>query len=253
MPIIVEILLVIALGLSLGSFITLASWRLPREEEIVFRPSHCPHCQAKLRVRELVPVFSWLLARGQCLHCKATIGLRYPVIEMVSAMLCLFLYDRYGLTPEFAMMTLFTTALMIMVVTDLEHYIIPDQVQIALALLAVARIWLIGGMEWIDALAGALFGGGLGLALLYGYKALRGREGLGMGDVKFFAVAGLWLSFAGLLQLFILAGLLGVVLALIWRALGRGKLFPFGPALAISLWILVIYPFTYLDLYNFIM
>src|SRR5271154_5209537 len=92
------ILFTLFCGLVFGSFITLASWRLPRGEDIIVKPSRCPKCENKLGFRDLWPVLSWALSKGKCRHCGTKVSARYPLIEIVTAALFLLVYSRYGIT-----------------------------------------------------------------------------------------------------------------------------------------------------------
>src|SRR5271155_5398242 len=112
-------------GISVGSFVTMASWRLPRAEEIVFKPSHCPHCGATLTVRELIPLFSWAIQRGRCLHCATPIGARYPLTELSLGIAFSAIVATYGVSVETLMLLLLLSELAILIVTDLEHTMIP--------------------------------------------------------------------------------------------------------------------------------
>jgi len=127
-----------------------------------------------------------------------------------------------------------------MIVVDLEHYIIPDSVHVALVPLGLWYHYTIGtpGDEVVMA-TGIM--AALALFLHYVYSAIRGRTMLGFGDVKFFTVAGLWLGLWPLVPFLFLSGVFGVVLGLLWARLGRGEIFPFGPALALSLFTCVVY------------
>lgn len=235
-----ELLFIILSGLTFGSFVTLAAWRLPREEDIVVKPSQCPQCKTKLGFKDLFPVLSWLTSGGKCRHCKNRIGIRYPLIELVTLCAFLLVYSKFGLTFSGVMFALFAVALLIMIVVDLEHYIIPDSIHVALLPLGLAFHWS-QGTDWTLVLYGFLAGAGMGLALHHGYRFLRKTEGLGYGDVKFFAVAGVWLTISNFVPFLFFSGLFGVITGLVWRVLGRGKLFPFGPALALALFACAIY------------
>lgn len=236
--------LVLLAGLSLGSFVTLASWRLPREEDVVLTPSRCPACRTRLTVRDLVPLFSWLLARGACRHCGAKISRRYPLIELLTAALVLAIYFRHGFTPETALLSLLGVSLLILIVTDLEHFLIPDELHWAMLALGLTyALWT--GRPWEEVLAGFLLGMGTGLLLHHGYRWLRHKEGLGFGDVKFFAVAGLWLGLKPFVPFLFFSGLFGVCVGLAWRVAGKGAVFPFGPALALALLLGVAWPEIY--------
>ena len=134
-----------------------------------------------------------------------------------------------------------TVLLLIMIVVDFEHYIIPDSVQVGLLLLGI--VWRVQHyIEWDDIVIGGTLGLAIGIALVLGFRYLRNKEALGYGDVKFLAVAGVWLGALPLLPFLFYGGLLGILTALPWRLMGRGAVFPFGPALAVSLYACVIFP-----------
>lgn len=237
----VQILIVLAAGLALGSFVTLASYRLPLGEDIVIKPSRCPNCDTKLRFPDLWPVLSWLMSRGKCRHCKVKVSVRYPLTELATGSVCVLLFLKFGLTWQCLMLSLLWVALMIMIVVDIEHYIIPDQLHCVLLPLGLLYQWQIGASPE-DVAQGFLLGGGIGLALHYGYRFLRRKEGLGFGDVKFLAVAGLWLGLKPIVPFLFFSGLFGVLTGLLWRVLQRGPIFPFGPSLALSMFLCVTYP-----------
>ncbi len=235
-----DIAVVIALGLVFGSFVTCMSYRLPRGEDVVKKPSYCPVCGTVLTPRDLFPLFSWLASRGKCAHCKAPISIRYPLTELATAGLFLLAYLQFGMTLQTAIICLMSVALMVMIVVDLEYYLIPDSVHLALIPLGLAYHYVVGN-PWDEVALSTGIMMGFALFLHYGYSAIRGRVMLGFGDVKFFTVAGLWLGLWPLVPFIFLSGVLGVVLGLIWRGLGRGDIFPFGPALALALFICVVY------------
>lgn len=237
-----EILLAALLGLCFGSFVTMASHRLPRDMEIVKTRSHCPACKASLAARDLVPVLSWALAGGKCRHCRQRVSLRYPLTEMICAALFVFIFLRYGVTAQAGVLMLFAAALLTMIVADFETRLIPDEIHYFLLPLGIGYHFLLESDPAQVAVCAAL-GLGLGLLLHYGYYWLRGRHGLGLGDVKFLAIAGLWLGDARLFVVFIFfSGVLGVITGTFWRAVSSDPRFPFGPALAASLFALVAIP-----------
>lgn len=236
------LMLVIVAGLCFGSFITLASHRLPIGEGIVRGASRCPQCSTALTARDLFPVFSYLAAKARCRHCGAGVHWRYPAIELITAALFALIYALYGLTPQAAMLALLAVMLMILIVADFEHYIIPDAVHVVLLPLGVLYRLYACASSWGDMASGLALGLGIGLALRYGYSWVKKQEGLGLGDVKFLAVAGLWLGVEGVVPFLFLSGILGIVTAILWRVLSRGLLFPFGPALAASMFLCVLFP-----------
>ncbi len=229
------------MGLTFGSFVTLVSYRLPRGEDIAVKPSRCPVCETRLRFLDLWPVLSWLCNKGRCRHCGAGVSIRYPLTELCTAWVFLLLYLYFGLTPQAIVLALLWVALMVMIVVDLEHYIIPDQLHYVLLPLALGYQFLMGTPS-DDVLNGFFVATGIGLALHYGYRHLRKKEGLGFGDVKFFAVAGVWLGLKPMVPFLFFSGLFGIATGMIWRMLGKGPLFPFGPALALAMYLCVVFP-----------
>ncbi|CAA6605602.1 Type 4 prepilin-like proteins leader peptide-processing enzyme [Rhodospirillaceae bacterium LM-1] len=223
-------------GLATGSLAGALSYRLPRRQPVIFDRSRCTSCGATLGARDLIPVLSWLLAKGRCRHCKAPVSSRYLWIEL--AVTALFL-AALALAPNLwaaVCLAFLGAGLVVLIVADLEARILPDPIQAGLALLALG--WQASTQaEWQDMILGGGLGLGVGLLLRLSYLALKKRHGLGMGDVKFLGVAGLWLGLAALPSFLLLAGLLGVAFGLVWRLATGNKVFPFGPALAAALFL----------------
>lgn len=228
-------------GLAFGSFITLVSYRLPRREDIFRRRSRCPACDTPLGMKDLVPVLSWLTQGGKCRYCESVISPRYPLIELLTGILFAWLYARYGLGAEGLLLALLGVCLLIMITTDMEYGILPDAVQIALVPLAIFYRAATNA-DWPDMLLGGALCLGIGLLLHYGYFFLRKCHGLGLGDVKLLAVAGLWLGVLPIVPFLFFAGVLGLLSATLWRIFIGGREFPFGPALAVSLYLCLLFP-----------
>lgn len=229
-------------GAAIGSFLTMVTYRMPREEIIGRTRSRCPTCKATLGVADLLPVVSWLSTRGKCRHCKKPISLRYPLTEIATALGTVLTVWHYGLSWEALAVAGLWWSIVAIFITDLEHQIILDEVQVA-----VAAFGLLYGVTThiplVDMAGGALVGTLIGLGLKYGYLYFRGRDGLGLGDVKFLAAAGIWLADGiSFVPFLFFSGVLGVFTGIGWRLAGQGERFPFGPALAISLLFCVVLP-----------
>lgn len=237
----IELFFVLFAGLCFGSFVTLATWRLPRGEDVVMKPSRCLTCHAALGFKDLWPVLSWLTSLSKCRHCETPVSVRYPAIEIITAMLVMLVYSQLGLTATGAIVSLLAVALLIVIIIDFEHYIIPDSIHLFLLPLGVLY-HIVHETPWDEPVVGALLGGLVGAGLHYGYRWYFKKEGLGFGDVKFLVVVGLWLGFTPMPPFLFFSGLIGVATGLAWRLLGRGPRFPFGPALAIALLVCLIFP-----------
>ena len=223
------------LGAVFGSFLNCAAWRLSHGESVLRGRSHCPDCGHVLGAGDLVPILSWFFLRGRCRYCGKKIPARYPLTEAVFALLTLLCLLRFDLSWLCLRNWILLCCLFCLSLTDLECMIIPD-----VCLIIAAAVWVIflplSGMGWPAVrgglLAGLIFGGGLlGLSLLM--DRILKRDSLGGGDIKLFAVLGLYLGIVGTLFMTVLACLLGLLFAVLRRGRGGGsEPFPFGPAIA---------------------
>ena len=243
------------LGASIGSFLTLVTYRLPRDEKIGMTRSRCPSCGTTLRVMDLLPVLSWIFSRAKCRHCKTRVSMRYPLTELACSLGALAAAYHYGFTLEAFAVAGLWWCIVAIIVTDLEHYIILDEVQIAIVVFGVLYHYALG-TDFSDVITTGFVGFAIGLTLKYGFLYLRNKDGLGLGDVKLLFGVGIWLaSSASFVPFLFFSGVLGVVFGLSWRVIGRGAVFPFGPALAASLLLCVVWPNVanqFWQLYGFI-
>ncbi len=230
-------MLAFILGASAGSFLNCAAWRIAHGEAFVTGRSRCPVCGHELSLPDLVPIFSWIFLRGKCRHCKARVSVRYLVTELTFALLTVACLMRFGLAVLALRNWVFLCCLFFLSLVDLDSYIIPNGSLVVAALAWLAAVWF--GEEpltalWKGLLAGVVYGGGLLLVSLLLDKLLK-KDTLGGGDIKLFAVIGLYLGFIGTLFSVIFACVLGLLFALLRRARGKeGEQIPFGPAIAAS-------------------
>jgi len=250
---IVAAIFVVCCGLILGSFFNVLIWRLPRHESIVKPSSHCPKCNRPVRPWENIPVASFLALRGKCAGCGQKIALQYPLVELATAGAALFLWYATGesLSSNIAHNTQFALrcfALLLMIpvtLIDLRHRIIPDAVTLPLLGAALCASFLPGDTTPFQSAAGAIVGGGTLVAMGWlGKIIFRKGEAMGGGDVKLLAAAGaLWGPKIALLTLFFgaLAGTIGVGVLLAVRRVPEDRRIPFGPFLALGLWIAVLW------------
>ena len=231
------------LGAVFGSFLNCAAWRIAHGESFLRGHSHCPACNHALGARDLVPVFSWLFQRGRCRYCGEKISIRYPLTELAFALLTLLCLLRFDLTIVCLRNWIFLCCLFCLSLVDLECYIIPDGCLLtALGAWVLALPFLRPGWREIlmSVLAGLVFGGGILLLSIVMDKVL-GKESLGGGDVKLFAVVGLYLGFAATLFAVMLACVLGLVFAVLMSRGEKGKAIPFGPSISLAAAIMLLY------------
>lgn len=226
----------------LGSFATALSWRVVRNQSWVTGRSRCPSCQRVLSFFDLVPLVSWIAFRGRCRHCRAPIGIRYPLIEACVLVACLTAYGAWGFTAQTFIIMAAVPFLVALVVIDLEQMILPDSLQLIVGALGFAFVI-------VQAFAAASISGnapamvvffhlcaGAGFAFVVWVAGrfvsfIKKKDALGFGDVKFFAIAGLWLGGLWLPGFMIFSGISGLVCGLAWRLKHPDRRFPFGPAL----------------------
>lgn len=208
--------------------------RLPGESRI----PHCFFCLRPLQVHEYFPLFGWLFrsnAKALPCPCGKKKGLwPQPLVEVIGFVLGLIAVAITGWSTIMIPVCLALGLLPAMAMIDLAFGIIPDELNVLLALFGLAAL-IIGEGDVFMGLVGSAGLLGLGLLLAIGYSKLRGKEMLGLGDVKFFAAAGLWLPVMVIPWFLVISGFLGVVLGLIWKYFVGEKEFPFAPALCVAL------------------
>jgi leader peptidase (prepilin peptidase)/N-methyltransferase len=236
-------ILIALLGLSVGSFLNVCIYRLPRGESLVSPPSRCPACGRRLRWFDNVPVVSWIWLRGRCGRCRAPISVRYPIVEIVTALVWLLIA---WLTPPgwlLASRLMLGTSLIALFVIDLEHQLLPNAITLPgiAAGLALSVVTPVGPLA---SLIGIVAGGGVLYAIAAGYYLVRHEEGMGMGDVKMLAMVGAFLGWKGVLLTLVLSSLSGAVLGLLIIAWKRGDMryaLPFGTFLALAAGVAMLY------------
>lgn len=234
--------LLAVIGACVGSFITLITYRLPLGLDVIITRSRCPKCQKPLHARDLFPILSWVAMRGSSRCCQQKIGMRYPLVELICALCAMLPVMVYGASLSTLFLVGLLWAVVAIFITDLEHQIILDEVQIFVWVLG-SLYALINGRALEDIVALTVIGAAIGLGLKYGFLYFAGKDGLGLGDVKFLAAAGVWLpAWQAFVPFMFAAGVLGIMSALLWKKAGHGERFPFGPALALSLLLCVLYP-----------
>jgi leader peptidase (prepilin peptidase)/N-methyltransferase len=237
------------LGVIVGSFLNVVTYRLPRHESLITPASHCPHCGTPVKAYDNIPILSWLLLRGRCRTCAEPISPRYPLVEALTAALCvgavLAHHTATGIALSIALILIVVPAALI----DLEHRIIPNRLTMLGAVLAIVLgTALDPAGEPERLIAGAAAAGFLLLA------ALAYPGGMGIGDVKLAGVMGLFLGIAVapaiLLALF--AGVLygALVIARKGAHAGRKTAVPFGPFLALGAIVAIYAGQPLIDLYT---
>lgn len=220
-------------GISIGSFLNVCIFRIPRKLPVAAPHSMCPCCRHLLSPFDLTPVLSWLLLKGKCRHCHAPISTRYPAIELLTGILYLLCFLAYGMTLDSVILCLFFSSLIAAAGIDFEHTYIPDRIHLIILILALAS-FLSGSSEpWLSMVLGCLIPSGIMLAV-----SLLTKGGIGFGDIKLMAASGLLLGLEKNVLAFFLAyltaGLFHAVPLLRGRISGKDEI-PMAPYFAASL------------------
>ena len=279
----VFVAVVFAFSMLIGSFLNVVILRLPimmerdwreQAEEILKAPaadlpegrfnlvvprSRCPSCGAQITAWQNVPVLSYLLLSGQCANCQSSISVRYPIVELVTALLAAFVAWHFGFGWEALAAIFMTFALVSISMIDVDHQLIPDSIVIPLmwAGLAMSLFHPLAGADVLflsprDAIVGAI-AGYLSLWSVYQlFKLVTGKEGMGYGDFKLLAALGAWLGWQALPTIILMSAVVGAVVGIgliLLRGRDRTLPIPFGPYLAAAGWITMLYGETIKNAY----
>ena len=244
-----DILLLIA-SPAIGSFLALLADRLPRGEDFVKKPSACRSCKRNLGLPDLVPIASFAWSRGTCRHCGARIPAWLLYMEITSVGLAVISVILGHGAIETWVTALFLWVLLTLIATDLLWFRLPDILTALLFVLVMFLSWQTGHPSVSEAVSGAVIGSGAFLVLQIGYKALRGREGLGTGDVKLMAGLGAALGPWNLPLMLLIASLAALASTVADSLVSRRPMtatrpLPFGASLAAAtgfLWCLMRLP-----------
>ncbi|MCB2264145.1 MAG: A24 family peptidase [Candidatus Thiosymbion ectosymbiont of Robbea hypermnestra] len=255
---------VVLFALAVGSFLNVVISRLPRMLDHAWRrecadllgrkettpreprlslahpPSHCRHCGHRIRALENLPLLSYLVLRGRCAACGEAIGPRYPLVEAVAALLSVLVVQRFGVGWESVAALLLTWCLITLAAIDLETGSLPDAITLPVLWLGL----MLSLTHWFTDSRSAILGAALGYLGLWGlfhlFRLLTGKEAMGFGDFKLFAMLGAWLGWQYLPQILLLATCAGVLVGgalILVRKWDPRRPIPFGPFLATAGWI----------------
>lgn len=239
---------IVVLGMVLGSFFHVVAWRVPEGQSIIHPPSSCSHCQHRLTALDMIPVLSYIGTRGRCRHCGTRISIQYPIGEAITGLLFLWIFLHFGWTSDTVVGWLLVSLSVIITLSDLQVMKIPNKVLLFFAPIFLILItWLPGAISLGSHLGGAIAGGGILLLI-----AFISRGGMGMGDVKLFALYGWVIGLANVCLALFIACLLGTLIGIGLRLLGKvhkQQPIPFGPFLAAGTLISFVYGSQIIDAY----
>ncbi len=223
-------------GAAIGSFLNVCIHRLPRGQSIVRPASACPQCGRGLSWFDNVPLVSYMTLGGRCRTCRARISLRYPLVELLTALMFAGAWEAYGPTVLLVSRLVLGCALIALFAIDLEHHLLPNVITLPGIVVGFA-FSLLTEPGWRSAASGIVIGGGVLLLIAEAYYRLRHEDGLGMGDVKMLAMIGAFVGWKLTLITLMMASLAGSVVGLVVIATRRGGMkyaLPFGTFLALG-------------------
>ncbi len=206
-------ILILIIGLCIGSFLNVCIYRIPREESIAFPPSHCTSCGYELKAVDLIPVISYLFLKRKCRKCGEKISINYPLVELLNGVLYLLIFLRFGLSLSFVFYSLLTSLLIVISYIDLDSKYIYSSTTILGVVLAA--IYIVVGLYTKDiSISNNVLGGAIGYGIIYLIVVI--TKGMGQGDAEVAGVCGLFIGIKGILVcLFISVVLGGLVAAII--------------------------------------
>lgn len=219
----------------IGSFLNVCIYRIPYGETVVFGTSRCPRCHSSLGALDLIPVFSYLLLKGRCRHCRFPISWRYPFVEILTGFIFYLIYISIGYQPLLVKYLFFFSVLIVIAFIDIDHQVILNQLVGVIFIWVLAWQLLVPELSWKQCFAGFLLGGGILLII-----ALISKGGMGGGDIKLMFAAGAMLGGGPTLLALFIAFVAGAVIGGFLIGAGikdRKDPIPFGPFLALGIFV----------------
>ena len=219
-----------------GSFANVCIYRLPLDKGVISGRSYCTKCEKQISWYDNIPIISYLLIQGKCRKCKKKISLQYMLVEMLSIWSVTTIYYFYGITLTTFLLIILALIFIIIFFIDLKHYIIPNSLTFPMMVIGFVKSFDPNINElfpnYINSLIGGLFGYGIIWSIIFFYKSLRNKEGMGLGDAKLLAVIGFWFGWIAIPFVIFsssIIALLHVIPSLINKSKKLSSEIPFGP------------------------
>ena len=236
-----DLLFLIILGGLWGSFANVCIVRMPKDKGVVSGRSNCPKCKKQISWKDNIPIISYFLLGGKCRKCKKPISFRYVVVELLSIISFVLIYYLFALSWTTLLLIVLSLGFIIIFFIDLEHFIIPNLVTFPLMAIGFLKSFIPDldpiFPNYIMSLIGGIFGYGIIWAIIFFYKQVKNKEGMGLGDAKLFAVIGFWfgwISIPFIVFLSSLIALVSVIPSLINKSKQMSSEIPFGPYIIIA-------------------
>ena len=254
------IFLIILIGLCVGSFLNVCIYRLPKEMSIIKPASHCPHCNQKIALYDNIPVLSYIILLGKCRNCRERIAVHYPIVEILTAVLFTMVYLQFSFTLDAFLYAFFFCVLIVVAFIDLKYHAIPAYLCfigliVGLVVQLIKSFWMVGnymGNVRFLPIVWSFKGMIVGFGLTYLFKffgdmfvslylqitkkgSIEGeQESLGLGDVDFMGMVGVFMGIQGAVLVFLLAPFLALAYAIFAIIFKRSHLIPYLPYLSLA-------------------
>ena len=236
-----DYLFVIILGGLWGSFANVCIYRLPLDKGVVSGRSYCPKCKKQITWKDNIPIISFFLLNGKCRKCKKPISSQYALVEFLSILFFTIIYFLYGITLTTVLLMVLSLSFIIIFFIDLKHFIIPNEITFSMMALGFIKSFdpNLNSLfpNYINSLIGGLLGYGIIWSIIFFYKQVRKKEGMGLGDAKLFGVIGFWFGWLAIPFIIFLSSiiaLLSVVPSLLKNSRTMSSQIPFGPYIIIG-------------------
>jgi len=238
----VDFLIIIVLGAIWGSFANVCIYRLPKNKEIIIQSSFCPNCKKKIHWFDNIPILSFIFLFGRCRKCNKLISLRYPTVEFLGIISFFSIYLNFGLTITTLLLMILSIFFIIIFFIDLKYFIIPDSLTFPLMIIGFVKSFdpdLNTSIfpNYLNSLIGGIFGYLIIWLIIYFYKRIRRKEGMGLGDAKLLAVIGFWFGWVSVPFIIFISSAVALILtipSLINQTRKMSSKIPFGPYIIVG-------------------
>jgi len=233
------------IGLAIGSFLNVCIYRIPLGMSLLYPPSHCPYCGKKIKFYDNIPLVSYIVLGGKCRYCKHPIPFRYFLVELLTGVLFLLAFIRFGLSFELLRNLVFISVSECIAFIDGEKMIVPDVVTFPTIVLGALMALYPGGFSIVSGLIGAALGALIMLFFRLMGKALFKREALGDGDIVIMAMIGIFTGPMGVFISILFGSLIGSIIGIFLVIKNKTEILPFGPFLITGAFIYIyLFQFT---------
>ena len=236
-----DIIFFIVIGGLWGSFANVCIYRLPINKNIALGRSFCTNCKKKIAWFDNIPVLSYLILRSKCRNCKKKISFQYFLVELLSILNFTVIYLLFGITLTTILLIILSLAFLIIFFIDLRHYIIPNSITYPMMILGFIKSFDPNlnfiFPNYINSLIGGIFGYAMIWSIIYFYKQIKKKDGMGLGDAKLFAVIGFWFGWISIPFIIFLSSIIALIYVLpdlLKNSKKMSSQIPFGPFIIIG-------------------